>query len=368
VIRSAKPSLVVDVRMISHSGIGTYLRNILGGLQAAGNFRMTLLGNEESLKKHGLLDGVDCIPIRAPIYWPQEQLELVTRIPKCDVFWSPHFNVPFFPVRARKRIATIHDAYHLAHPNAFGRLTRVYSRVLFRAAVRLSDRIITVSEFSKGEIIRFVGGAEKLRVIPNGVDPAFGRGFTQAPIQENYVLFVGNIKPHKNLMTLLRAFALLEPEYPDLKLFIVGRNEGLLNADNTVVKLINSFPGGKVRMLGEVSLSELKNYYANASLFAFPSCYEGFGLPLLEAMCFDIPIVSSNAGPMMEVGGDAVTYFNPENPSEMALAMKTALQSPRSGRVETYSKQTQNFNWAKSVTAHQECILSTLTNPIKSSP
>lgn len=353
---SRLPHLAIDARMIAHSGIGTYLRNILTGILASGSFRITLMGKRNLLDKFGFLDKADFIPLSSSIYHPIEQIELPLRIPRCDVFWSPHFNVPLMPIRARRRITTICDAYHLAHPEAFGPISRVYAKMLFRNAVRKAERLITISEFSRSEIIRYVGGSEKIHVIPCGVDPNFSKGYENKPINEDYILFVGNVKPHKNLRTLLRAYSQIIDEFPRLKLYIVGRTDGLLSPDSEVQSLIAALPQGRARLLGEVSLQDLKNYYANAKLFVFPSLYEGFGLPILEAMTFGLPIAASEAGPMREVGGDAVTYFDPLDAVDMARSMSNVLRTPTTERLTLYAERISQFSWNQSVADHMESI------------
>ncbi|HKP98190.1 MAG TPA: glycosyltransferase family 1 protein [Fibrobacteria bacterium] len=254
-------------------------------------------------------------------------------------------------------MATIHDVYHLAHPEAFGPAAVAYARLLFRHALNRSHRVITVSDFSKEEIRKHIPGRQDhLVVIPNGVDGNYASGFIRKPIDEEYILFVGNVKPHKNLRNLLLAFGKLVPDFPALKVFIVGKDEGLMNPDNGIHAVVRGLPPGKVEMKGEVSIADLKNYYANARLFVAPSYYEGFGLPLLEAMSFGIPIAASRVGPMPEVGGDVVRYFDPFDLEDMARALRSCLAGPGRGLSEGYQSQLQRFDWERNGRRHVEVI------------
>lgn len=357
-----KKHVVVDARMIAHSGIGTYIRSVLPLIAARGTFRLSLMGPVDLLEKHASSIPAGKIPMGSPIYKPREQWELPLKIPSCDLFWSPHFNVPLAPIRATRRLVSICDAYHLAHPKSFGPVARLYAKILFRKAVDSAHRIITISEFSRSEIARLAGGAGKLKVIPLAVDPGFNKSYEPRPIPDDYLLFVGNLKPNKNLGNLLRAFARIAGHFPDLKLYVVGRVEGFMNPDNEFQSLLQSLPEGRVKVVGEVSFSDLKNYYANAKLFVFPSRYEGFGLPLLEAMTFGLPIVSSSAGPLKEVGGDSVRYFDPENVVEMAETIREALVNPSPNRAEAYRKRLDRFTWEACAETHLEVIESCLAD------
>jgi glycosyltransferase involved in cell wall biosynthesis len=168
---------------------------------------------------------------------------------------------------------------------------------------------------------------------------------------------VGNLKPNKNLGRLLRAFDAIAGEFPGLKLYLVGRMEGLASPDAEIHKLVAAMAPGRVSLKGQVSFSDLKNYYANARLYALPSIYEGFGFPLLEAMAFGIPIVCSNAASLPEVGGEAVPYFDPLDTAAIADAMRTALRERPSGLAGKYRPHLETFTWEKAGRAHMDLIM-----------
>jgi glycosyltransferase involved in cell wall biosynthesis len=156
-------------------------------------------------------------------------------------------------------------------------------------------KIFTVSRFSLERLQYYLNlTTDKFKVVYNGVSEDFHEMEDELFINDPYVLFVGNVKPHKNIITALRAFQKISEHYPRLKLYIVGKKDGFITPDNNLVNIVEEL-GERVVFTGLVSLNELKNYYSKAQLFVFPSFYEGFGLPLLEAMIYKIPIISSNA-------------------------------------------------------------------------
>ncbi|MBU6447086.1 MAG: glycosyltransferase family 1 protein, partial [Verrucomicrobia bacterium] len=190
--------LCIDARMAFSSGIGTYIRELLPFLQSA--FRLILLVDRP------WREGCEQILFNAPIYSVQEQIQYPFKIPPCDLFWSPHYNVPLLPIRAKKRIVTIHDACHFV----FGSFAeKTYAKWVMGKALQ-SHRAITVSQFSKKEIEKRFGPTH-LTVIPIGVNR---ERFSPQPPSESvrqkmglppkFALFVGSHKPHKNLQRLRR--------------------------------------------------------------------------------------------------------------------------------------------------------------------
>jgi len=319
--------LCIDVRMAFSSGIGTYIREIVPYFTGAG-FRVTLLVNQVG---DAWCEGFEQIVFNAGIYSVKEQLLFPLKIPACDLFWSPHYNVPLLPIRAKKRMATIHDACHLI----FGsRLEKLYAKWVMGRALR-SDQVITVSQFSKKEIERVVGKGN-VEVIPIGVNvERFKRTAVSEEVRKKYrlpkrfALFIGNQKPHKNIEGLERAFA--KVKVPGLELVVMGK-------------------GTRGGIVDDRDLAAL---YSLAEVFVFPSFYEGFGLPPLEAMSCGCPTVVSNAASMPEVCGEASLYFNPANEEEMARAIEKAVGDPQV-LVEKGLKRVKQFDWKKCAERHMQ--------------
>ncbi len=338
--------LCIDARMIRSSGIGTTLQHLIP-LLAQTSHEIILLG-----EKQGELPMSS--RFTSPIYSLSEQIQFPWKIPSCDVFWSPHYNAPLLPIRAKKRIVTIHDVCHLTYP--LSRFKRLVSHFLLQKACQTSDQIVTVSAFSKSEILAHLNVLqEKIHVIYPGVDR---QQFSSQKKEQTppFFLFVGNIKTHKNLSVLLKAFELLQPT--NLHLIIVGKKEGLLSSDQTLDEHLRQSPlKNQIKLLGEISSSELQTLYASASALIFPSLYEGFGLPPLEAMASGCPVIASNAASIPEVCQDAALYFSPRSPQELAEQMRRILSeaSLRQQLIQKGLALSAFFSWEK--TAKKYCAL-----------
>ncbi|WP_219921476.1 glycosyltransferase family 1 protein [Rufibacter sp. XAAS-G3-1] len=361
------PSLVIDARMVHASGIGVYLRQLIPFL--AEHFTISLLGKEEELQEAAMGSSGKIIPVNAPIYSLQEQVALFTEIPVCDIFWSPHYNIPLLPVKALKRVVTIHDTYHRAYQHTLPLAQKAYAAVLLNAAVLRSDKVVTVSAFSKKEIKTYTKCPEqKLHVIHNGVNPAlFSAYFPEnAPetlrshlpeLPKKFILYVGNVKPHKNLITLLKAYAqlplALKAQYG---IVIVGKQEGFITPDQEVFQFLQQEPSlqNRVHFTGLVPDELLPFLYKCASLFVFPSFYEGFGLPPLEAMACGCPVLVSSAASIPEVCGDAALYFNPLDVNELAQQMEKVLndETLRQALIKKGVRRSSLFSWQESGNRH----------------
>jgi len=225
--------ICIDARMAFHSGIGTYIRNIIPMLKN-GPFKLRLIVNAEVVKKWPELSTFDLILARAPIYSLAEQVTLPFLVPRCDLFWSPHYNTPVMPLRARKRVVTIHDVYHLAFGQTLSLPKRLYAQTVIKRAAKISDHILTDSKFSKDEIMKYTGTKkEKISAVHLGVDSSFfcptqEEGFLQQlrekyQLPKKYFLFVSNLAPQKNIGRLLQAWDILIKKFPDWKLVLVGK-------------------------------------------------------------------------------------------------------------------------------------------------
>ncbi|AKQ45269.1 hypothetical protein TH63_05880 [Rufibacter radiotolerans] len=361
------PSLVIDARMIDASGIGVYLRNILPYL--ATEFTVTLLGDPSKLQVFSWSQKVKILPLEAPIYSLKEQWALKTAIPPCDLFWSPHYNIPLLPIKAAHRVVTIHDTYHLAYRHTLSLAQRVFATTFLNAAVKLSERVITVSAFSKSEILRYTHASKKnIQVIPNGLNHETYKKLdlaeTKARLYEllpsippSFILFVGNVKPHKNLKTLLKAYATLPPVLrKQHQLVIAGKKDGFLTPDSD---LANAFKEdlaleADTFFTGYVPDEVLPLLYNSASLFVFPSVYEGFGLPPLEAMACGCPVVASTAASIREVCGEAALYFDPQEWKQLARQMEAVLTNEelQSTLIQAGDNQSKNYSWYRTAQTH----------------
>ncbi|MBS1528206.1 MAG: glycosyltransferase family 4 protein [Bacteroidetes bacterium] len=355
--------------MIKSSGIGVYIIQLLKPLSA--QFSLILLGDPGELAayKHT----AQIISFLTPIYSIKEQYQLSRLVPRCDIFWSPHYNVPVFPVKAKYRVVTIHDVYHLAFGHDMGAVKKIYARFMIGRAVALSKKVITVSNFSKNEIIRYSGcPAEKIQVIYNGVvqqSPAQTLQILQSKyaLGDKYILFVGNVKPHKNLVVLLKSYLLLDEAIRnEYQIVVAGKIDGFITGDETAFDLVNnnSVLKGKVTFTGYVDDKDLGGLYHHASVFVFPSLYEGFGIPPLEAMTNACPVIASNAASIPEICGEAALYFQPDDAEGLKKQITSVLSESqlRGQMINKGLERAGKFAWQKSAGEHTSLFKHIISN------
>jgi glycosyltransferase involved in cell wall biosynthesis len=278
---------------------------------------------------------------------------------KPDVFHAPHYVLPV-AVRSRS-VVTIHDCIHLTFPQYLpNRAAYAYARGAMWSAARKSDRILTVSEASKRDILHFFNvPPEKIVVVYNGIDERFwiqpsaeeiARVRERFQLDHGFVLYAGTIKPHKNLVRLIEAFALLRTgEFEELKLLIIGDEISKLPA---LRRAVHSHKLHKhVRFLGFLPDETLAALYRLASVFVFPSLYEGFGLPPLEAMASGTPVVTSNVSSLPEVAGDAAILVDPYDVSSIVDGVRRVLTDPllADDLRKRGLARARDFSWERSV-------------------
>jgi glycosyltransferase involved in cell wall biosynthesis len=233
------------------------------------------------------------------------------------------------PVRsARPLVVTVHDLAVFRHPDAFNRWTRTYSPRVVPRVLAAAQRIIAVSEFTRRELVELLHVPDdKIRVVPNGVDEEFTREGPAA--QGDYVLTVGTLEPRKNLARLVEA-----ARRSDLELRVVGaRGWGKVEVG-----------GNGVRWLGEVSDTELARLYRGALCVAYPSLYEGFGIPVLEAMACGAPVVTTRGTAMEEIADGAAVLVDTRDPAEIAAGIARAA-AEREQLVTRGLERARAFRW-----------------------
>jgi glycosyltransferase involved in cell wall biosynthesis len=287
----------IDARKIADFGIGTYIRGLLRGLVAleSGHTYVAFAPRDARLP-----DGVEHVAVDAPHYSVRELL-LVGRAAeraRVEVLHAPHYVVPFtrLPV-----VVTIHDLIHLHQP--LHPLARAYARTMLRRAVRKASRVLSVSE-TVGRQLESELAARDVLVTPNGVEVPDGEA---AP--GTFFLFVGNDKPHKNVGTLVEAFARIRHELPDVRLVLAGA---------PFARFANI---GGIDARGLVRDGELFALYRGALALVMPSHEEGFGLPAAEAMACGTAVITSLAPALVEVTGDAALHADARDARMLAEAM-----------------------------------------------
>jgi len=251
------------------------------------------------------------------------------------------------------QVVVVHDVIPLYFPELLPR-QYLYFRFVVPILLRRSRAIVTVSENTKKDVITFYRvEPDKVYVVPSGLDGSrYRAGIDPTTVKckyglEAYLLYVGTMLPHKNLQRLLQAFALISTKFPH-KLVIVGEKDPryypTLEAEAKSLGLEE-----RVSFVDYVSVEELPALYAGAEALVLPSLYEGFGAPVLEAMACGTPVISSCAGSLPEVAGDAAVLVDPHNPRELASAMETVLADPLMRQVMRQKglEQAARFSWTK---------------------
>jgi glycosyltransferase involved in cell wall biosynthesis len=355
--------VAIDVRKLHDFGIGTYIRNLLRNLARVDRETEYVLLCQQHDARVGSQLGPNfrSVPEPSPNYSLREQIRVpwVLHREAPDVFHAPHYVLP--PLVRCRSVVTIHDCIHLMFPQYLrNRAAYVYARASMWSAARQARRILTVSEASKRDIIHFFSvPPEKVVVVYNAIEERFAATPSEeaiALVRERYqlnhpfVLYVGNIKPHKNLVRLIEAFAEIRQRgFDQLKLLIIGDEISRLPALRLAV---HSHKLHKhVRFLGYLEDETLASLYRLASVFVFPSLYEGFGLPPLEAMASGTPVVTSNVSSLPEVTGDAAILVDPYSVESIVEGITRVLNDPVLAATlrERGLARAREFSWERSV-------------------
>lgn len=290
------------------------------------------------------------------ILWHRLRLPLPVELfsGRLDVFHSPDFALP--PVRQARTVLTVHDLSFMRVPECSQPSLRAYLLRVVPASVRQADVVLADSESTRRDVIELLGvGTDRVRVLYPGVDEGFQRvqdAQVLAEVRQRYrlperfVLDVGTLQPRKNLIRLIEAYNQVRAD-ADIELVIAGGPGWMYEGIFQRVEELGL--RGAVHFPGYVGDEDLPALYTLAELFVFPSLYEGFGLPALEAMACGTPVVTSNASSLPEVVGDAALVVDPYDVQALATAMGCALGRPslRSTMVQRGLARAQNFTWSR---------------------
>ncbi len=353
----------IDLRKLHDYGIGTYIRNLVIHLARTDKDTdyVLLCRPQDKGFVESLGENFRALSQTDPLYSMREQLRIPAQLrrAKVDVFHAPHYTLPF--TTPCNSVVTIHDCIHLLFPQYLpSRVAYIYARTALWIAANRSSRVLTVSEASKKDILSFFNiDPEKITVIPNGIDGQFMiEPSTEAiaRVQERYqlkspfLLYVGNVKPHKNLERLIDAFFKLRKDgLTNLTLLIIGDE---ITKYTTIRRTVHRYQLHKyVRFLGFVPSDTLSILYRLADAFVFPSLYEGFGLPPLEAMASGTPVVTSNVSSLPEVVGNAAVLVDPYDVNSIANGIQTILEDPlyREKLTKNGLERAKHYSWERSV-------------------
>src|SRR5690606_25195363 len=349
-------------------GIGTYIRNILrqlARLDRETEYVLICQPRDRDLPA-SLGENFTAAIDRSKPYSVREQVSIPWAVLRCraTLLHEPHYVLPPLVTRTRT-VVTIHDCIHLRFPQYLpNRAALAYARTQMGSAARRAHHVVTVSEASKRDILHFFPDVqpEKITVIYNGIDERFAeppppdamqRVAERYQLQGRFLLYVGNVKPHKNLERLLAAFHLVRqtPGLDDLRLVMIGDEISRYSALRRAVHRNNLHK--YVRFLGFLPDHMLPIVYRLASVFVFPSLYEGFGLPPLEAMASGTPVVTSNVSSLPEVTGDAAILVDPLSVEAIADGIRRVL-TDRELADALRSRglaRAREFSWERAATA-----------------
>jgi glycosyltransferase involved in cell wall biosynthesis len=350
-------TVCVDARMINFSGIGTYIRNLLPRLIRKTPYKYRLLLPVDCTQPLDMFPNCDLITCSSAIYSLKEQVEIPIRAKNCDLFWTPHYNVPILPIKAKKRLVTIHDVFHLRHIKTLPLHKQLYAKFVMKKATVASDAIITVSDFSKSEIVSLTNtDPNKIQKIYLGIDHDWFSKFNYITLDRevremfsppsDFILYVGNVKPHKNIQGAIAAFKkwIIEKKL-DHYFVIIGKHFSDFLLKKTVQN--DEVLRDRVVFFDAVGHSHLRWFYSNAIATVIPSFYEGFGIPAIEAMCMGSPVLASKAASLPEVCGDACIYVDPASADSIYDGLQNIIfnQPLRTLIKEKGLENVTRFNW-----------------------
>ena len=380
--------IAVDIRGLARpnqSGVGEYTLELLHALfeiNLEHDFLLLSTGTETA-RRH-VLDNLNQINIEQyrshvrHLHYPatnkQINLGIFTRSKPCldnlldtdcDIFWFPNLN--FIATKKTPSVVTIHDLSFKIFPQFFDRKTQVWHKAIKpEQTLKLAQTVITPSESTRNDAINlFDLDPEKIQVIPHGVNhelfkpkmlPQDHGIKSQYRLPENYILFMGTIEPRKNLHALLDAISKNSKLKTQNSQLVIAGNPGWRSQD--ILDRFKQMPN--VHYLGYVPSEHRPTLYRNAQAFVFPSIYEGFGLPVLEAMACGTPVITSHASSLPEITNNAAIMINPYNSNDIAAALDELARSDnlRQNLVQASLEQASHFTWHK--TAEQTLKILTI--------
>lgn len=354
----------IDARKLADFGIGTYIRNLVRALAATApaDFaaRYVLLVRAEDREQlDGLPESFELAVENAPVYSARGLLTVGWQLwrQRLDLYHATHYVLPLAaPARV---VVTIHDIIHLLYPEFLpNRLAFLYARRMIQHSLARGDRIIAVSQNTRADLMETFGvDGRKIEVIYNGVEDVFRRRLPDDEVEgwlarlglrRPYLLFVGNPKPHKNLDTVVQAYARARQMAPfDAPLVCVGNRSG--SEFKIRQRAEHLGVGDQVRLLGHVAQEALPAIYQGAELFLYPTLYEGFGLPVVEAMASGVAVITSNTSALKEIAQSYALLVDPLDIPAMAKAIAQCMAEPehRAALARLGQRRAQDFRWER---------------------
>lgn len=341
------------------AGIGRYSFELSRELYFLMKDEIKIIIREEDLKDYGFVNSKSLLIFKdiknsrdrnlfEQIYMPR----IIKEKFKDSIVHYPDSIAPIFS-NSKKIVITVHDLAFKSVPNSFTKKTIVWKNLMTNISVKKSNSIISITNFSKKELCKYYKNIDqKITVVHNGFNNLSNVKINfenispklNELIRKKYILTVSTISPRKNIDTLIKAFEIIKDKH-DINLLIVGCNGWLYE---NIYKLVDDLKLDKrVIFVGKVNEDELKYLYKNANIFVYPSLYEGFGLPPLEAMSYGIKTIVSNVECFREVLGEGCTYFDPKNYKELSCILNEFLKENVETKKYSYENILNKYSWRK---------------------
>jgi len=347
--------ILLDARKIEDYGIGTYIQNLFQGIADSEMFECRAIHLRGT--RYIDLPPESYIRVSSKNYDWKEHLEIPFKTGRMKDFYyfSPHY---VFPLLVKNKLfVTVHDLIHFKFPDLFKPALRVeLGKFFMRQVKKRAICVFTVSQTTKQDLQELFDFEDyRIKVIYNGISDSFFQSSPQiSGLSFPYVLYTGNLKPHKNLSTLLKAFSLVKERFSELRLVLVG-----IDPDKNFYQLIRDLKLKQRIVIKRYQPQEdVIRFLDGAEFFIFPSLYEGFGLPPLEAMARRKAVISSSGGSLGEILGDSALYFQPDSADE--LAEKISLFMEDRDLREDYEQRgfehSSQFRWEKTIQEYVEAF------------
>ena len=296
--------------------------------------------------------------------WKQFVLPYQAKQLGCRVLFCSDFMVPYFSLGI-KTIPVFHDAFFWEYPEHYNKYWLLFFRNLGLAAAKKSAFVVAPTQYASNQLAKYTGiNPNKIQVIgeaPKTIDASISQNETTAIVKQilnlDYILHVGTLEKRKNLTALIQAFKIVrENGFPNLKLVLVGKASNKITLDDSsAIKdaIMQQQLTNDVILTDYLGDAEVQQLYQKAKLYVFPSMNEGFGIPVLEAFKYQVPVVIANNTCLPEVAGQGAKSFNPFSVQDMANAISTLLNDEplRQTYIEKGNAQLQNFSWDKTARA-----------------
>lgn len=367
--------IAIDAADLDHNridGTRVYILNLLRHFGRLDTFSRFLIYHKKDFNPElapPKFPNYEFISKNFPFYWTQTGFAWEIFKDRPDVLWMPMQALPVLRRKSLKTVITVHDLAFKYFPQFFPK--RDLRRLNFYCgyAIKNADKIIAVSNSTKKDILKFFPKIreEKIKVIYHGVspkpitqnlkpvaynqEPKFSRsarsGVARQIPNSKFILYVGAIQPRKNLTTLIEAFEYLKKDFADLKLVLAGEKAWLW--EEVFKKAEDSAYKKDIIFTGTIDFETRNLLFEKASVFVFPSLYEGFGIPILEAMSAGVPVVAANNSSIPEAGGEAVSYFNALDKTDLVEKIKSLLSDEklRADLIQKGKLHSEKFSWER---------------------